>query len=87
MPQYAYIPLAQAGNLPTPDGYPIRLAVYVAGIAPDLTDSDGHGIPNILELDVHEFTDPQKADILALEGQWFPDAETYLGWKNSLVNA
>ena len=84
MPQYAYIPLAQAGNLPNPDGYAIRLAVYVPGFAPDLVDSNGHGIPNILELDVPEFTDTQKADILALEGQWFPDAETYLAWKNTL---
>jgi hypothetical protein len=87
MPQYAYIPLSQAGHLPRPDGYPIRLAVYVAGFAPDLTDSNGNGIPNILELDVPEFTDTQKADIAALGGQWFVDAERYLNWKDSLVNA
>jgi hypothetical protein len=86
MPQYAYIPLSQAGNLPDPDGYPIRLAVYVAGFAPDLTDSNGNGIPNILELDVPEFTDTQKADIAALGGQWFPDADTYLAWKASIKN-
>jgi hypothetical protein len=84
MPQYAYIPLAQAGNLPAPDGYPIRLAVYVAGYPPDLIDSNGNGIPNILELDVPEFTEPQKVDIVALNGQCFPDAAAYLAWKASL---
>jgi hypothetical protein len=42
MPQYAYIPLAQAGNLPNPEGYHIRLAVYVAGYPPDLIDSNGN---------------------------------------------
>jgi hypothetical protein len=83
MPQYAYIPLAQAGNLPAPDNYAIRLAVYVAGFAPDLVDSNGNGIPNILELDVPEFTEAQKADILTLNGQWFPDAASYLAWENS----
>ena len=87
MPEYVYIPLAQAGNLPAPDGYPIRLAVYVPGFAPDLTDSNGQGIPNILELDVPQFSEAQKVEITALGGQWFPDAETYLAWKDSLVNA
>ena len=84
MPQYAYIPIAQAGNLPDPDEYAIRLAVYVAGFAPDLEDSNGNGIPNILELDVPSFTPQQAADIVALGGQHFPDAETYLAWKASL---
>jgi hypothetical protein len=84
MPQYAYIPLAQAPSLPDLEGYWVRLAVYVPGFAPDLVDSNGNGIPNILELDVPEFTEPQKVDIVALNGQWFPDAAAYLAWKASL---
>jgi hypothetical protein len=84
MPQYAYIHLAQAPSLPDLEGYRVRLAVYVPGFAPDLVDSNGNGIPNILELDVPEFTEPQKVDIVALNGQWFPDAAAYLAWKQSL---
>jgi hypothetical protein len=85
MPQYAYIPIARTGNLPYPQNYAVRLAVYVPGYAPDVVDSNGNGIPNILELDAPAFTDTQKADILALEGQWFEDAAAYLAWKESLV--
>jgi hypothetical protein len=85
MPQYAYIPLAQAGNLSNPNDYAIRLAVYVEGYSPDMVDSNGHGIPNILELDVPEFTEAQKTDVLALGGQWFPDSEAYLKWKESFL--
>ena len=84
MPQYAYIPLAQAPSLPSLESYRVRIAMYVPGYPPDLIDSNGIGIPNILELDVPAFTEPQKVDILALNGQWFPDAESYLAWKASL---
>jgi hypothetical protein len=86
MPQYAYIPLAQAPSLPDLEGYRVRLAVYVPGFATDLVDSNGNGIPNILELDVPEFTQQQETDIYALGGERFPDAETYLAWKDSLVS-
>jgi hypothetical protein len=85
MPQYAYIPIARTGNLPYPQNYAVRLAVYLPGYAPDVVDSNGNGIPNILELDVPAFTDTQKADILALDGQWFEDAAAYLAWKESLL--
>jgi hypothetical protein len=84
MPQYAYIPLAQAPSLPDLEGYRVRLAVYVPGFAPDLADSNGNGIPNILELDVPELTFTQRANVEMLGGQCFPDAAAYLAWKQSL---
>jgi hypothetical protein len=85
MNQYAYIPLSEAGNLPFPEGYPVRLAVYVAGFDPDMLDSDGKGIPNILELEGVPFTEAQQDDIWNLGGEWFENAESYLAWKESLT--
>lgn len=76
--QYAYIPLAQVLNLPNPDTYTVRIAAYRAGVAPDVQDSNGVGIPNVIQMEMVSFTDEQKADIIALGGEWFESATDYL---------
>jgi hypothetical protein len=84
MNQYAYIPLSEAGNLPEPEAYPVRLAVHVCGFDPCMQDTNGNGIPNILELEGVPFTEAQQEDIEDLGGEWFENAEAYLAWKASL---
>lgn len=86
MIEYAYIPIAKAAELPNPESYGVRIAVYVEGYPPDILDSNGQGIPNILEMEGNPFTEPQKIDIEALGGQWFQDAAAYLEWKQSLID-
>jgi hypothetical protein len=87
MAQYAYVPIDQMGALQNPEGYKIRLGVYVPGFSPDILDSNNVGIPNIVELDVIEFTSQQKTEITNLGGQWFNTAQDYISWKESLINS
>ncbi|MFO0419237.1 MAG: hypothetical protein ACK53T_07515 [Planctomycetota bacterium] len=82
---YAFIPLDRATELPNHNGYIVRIPQYLAGFAPDLLDSNGLGIPNVLELEEPEMTEAQKADVIELGGQWFENAETYLAYKQQLV--
>jgi hypothetical protein len=84
--QYAYISLANAPMLAAPESYTVRIARHVPGFAPDLTDSNGYGIPNIIELECEVFTQPQLDDITALGGQSFATAEDYIDWQERLAN-
>ncbi|MBX3103076.1 MAG: hypothetical protein KF690_11250 [Bacteroidetes bacterium] len=85
---YAYIPLSAASRLAAPAGYPVRIPVYVQGYLPDMLDSNGQGIPNVLEMesDSGGFTQDQMFDIEQLGGQYFESAEVYSGWMHSLLN-
>lgn len=82
---YAFIPLAHATQLANPNGYIVHIPQYLAGFAPDLLDSNGFGIPNVLELEQPEMTEAQKTDITALGGLWYPDADAYLAYKEQLA--
>lgn len=89
MPQYAYISLSAAHQLPNPESYIVRIAKYIPGVQPDLLDSNAYGIPNVLELEsgIDGFTPEQSGDITALGGHVFADAATYQAHMDSLVNA
>jgi hypothetical protein len=82
MPQYGYIPI---GNLQQNDtvieSILVRLTTFVLGKYPTVYDSEVMGIHNILELEDAVLTETQRLRIAELQGQWFPDAISYLEWK------
>lgn len=79
---YAFIPLSKASELATPSAYIVRIPVYLPGYDPDITDSNGVGIPNILELEAIEI---EEAPIDALGGLVFADADLYIAYKASIA--
>jgi hypothetical protein len=83
MAEYAYIPIGNIQQNDTViDSILVRLTTYVEGKYPSVLDSEGNGIHNILELEDATLTEAQRLRIAELQGQWFPDAASYIAWKD-----
>lgn len=86
MPSYAYIRLSNAPLLPDIEQYSVRIAKYIEGLAPDMIDSNGNGIPNALEIEQPSpFSFQQIAEIEALGGKIFNSATEYLDHLHNLT--
>lgn len=78
MPQYGFIPLVNAPQFGDVTQYPVRIAAYMPGVAPDITDQDGNPIPNILQTEAYEtYTQAQAQAHVNCGGQIFDNNEAY----------